>query len=58
VGCLSVECLECGRGWSLPFGPSVYEQQALESSPCPYCGACVLAVKEEESPREAALKGS
>ena len=53
-----MECLECGRGWSLPFGPSVYEQQALESSPCPYCGACVLAVKEEESPREAALKGS
>ncbi len=54
---LSVECMECGKGWSLPCGPSVYEQQALESCPCPFCGACVLAVTADEAQHAYAGKG-
>ena len=48
---LRVECLECERGWDLPSAASVYGQQALESCPCPFCGACVLAVAVEDEQR-------
>lgn len=41
--------MECERGWSLPTAPSVYEQQALESCPCPFCGAYVLTATPDES---------
>ncbi|MGL4552361.1 MAG: hypothetical protein ACRC33_14370, partial [Gemmataceae bacterium] len=51
-GFVEVRCMECERGWSLPIAPSVYEQQALESCPCPFCGACVLSAQPED---EAAL---
>lgn len=52
---LRVQCLECERGWNAPSGLSVYEQQALESCPCPFCGACVLAVVPEKGERRPAL---
>jgi hypothetical protein len=45
---LSIRCLTCDHGWSMASPPSVYEQQALESCPCPYCGAYTLCCAEEE----------
>jgi hypothetical protein len=45
---LSVRCLTCDHGWSMASSPSVYEQQALESCPCPNCGAYTLCCAEED----------
>jgi hypothetical protein len=40
-------CRTCLCTWPLPLGSSVYAQQAIESCPCPSCGAntlsCVLS---------------
>ena len=47
-GFVEVRCLECEQGWPLPAAPTVYEQQALESCPCPYCGAYVLKTQADE----------
>ncbi|MBY0228972.1 MAG: hypothetical protein K2W96_06820 [Gemmataceae bacterium] len=55
---LEVRCLECERGWSLPAGFTVYEQQSMESCPCPYCGACVLSVAEPDEARHARAEGA
>jgi hypothetical protein len=38
----TINCASCGQEWltAVPF--SVYEQQAVESCPCPHCGAYTL----------------
>jgi hypothetical protein len=45
---LTIRCLSCERDWSLASSPSVYEQQALESCPCPFCGGYTLCCTDEE----------
>jgi hypothetical protein len=44
----SIRCLSCDRGWSMPSSSSIHEQQALESCPCPFCGAYTLCCAEED----------
>src|SRR5207244_2439199 len=39
---LKIHCASCGQTWSLKIAFTVYEQQAVESSPCPRCGASTL----------------
>ncbi len=43
---LTIKCASCQRSWhsAVPF--SVYEQQAVESNPCPHCGAYTLCCQE------------
>jgi hypothetical protein len=38
-----VVCRSCLRNWTMPVASSVYAQQALESCPCPCCGAYTLS---------------
>ncbi|MBY0456915.1 MAG: hypothetical protein K2V38_06230 [Gemmataceae bacterium] len=38
----SVVCASCALSWKRAAEPSDYEQQALESRPCPGCGAYTL----------------
>jgi hypothetical protein len=51
-----VVCRSCQRTWTLPLTSSVYAQQALESCPCPSCGAytlsCVVGQSESAQPRQ------
>jgi hypothetical protein len=53
---LSIRCLNCDRGWAMASAPSVYDQQAHESCPCPYCGAYTLCCAESEEPLTAFLR--
>jgi hypothetical protein len=39
----SITCESCERIWSVPRSFSVYEQQAIESRPCPHCAAYTLS---------------
>jgi uncharacterized protein CbrC (UPF0167 family) len=41
---LTISCDSCERLWTLGCALSVYEQQSLETRPCPHCGAYTLAV--------------
>jgi len=43
VGAERIACESCGRHWPADHELSLFEQQALESCPCPYCGAYTLA---------------
>ena len=45
---LTIKCASCGQAWltAVPF--SVYEQQAVESCPCPHCGAYTLCCREPD----------
>jgi hypothetical protein len=38
-----VICRSCQRTWAWALASTVYAQQALESCPCPYCGAYTLS---------------
>src|SRR5262249_52143708 len=42
VPVLRIHCASCGRAWTVAGGNSTYEQQAVESCPCPTCGAYTL----------------
>jgi hypothetical protein len=56
VELLSIRCLSCGQGWTTSGALSVYEQQAQESCPCPFCAAYTLCCAEadpDDSRREA-----
>jgi hypothetical protein len=44
-----VLCRSCLRTWALPLAATVYAQQALESCPCPFCGAYTLSCIGSES---------
>lgn len=52
---VTISCNSCERLWTLRCTLSIYEQQSLESRPCPHCGACTLAV---DKPEEAACTRS
>ena len=38
----TVTCGSCAHGWTLAGNWSEYERQAIESRPCPRCGAYTL----------------
>ena len=38
--------MSCGQDWMIANSFSVYEQQAVESCPCPHCGAYTLCCRE------------
>jgi uncharacterized protein CbrC (UPF0167 family) len=40
---LTIVCDSCERLWSVACTLSIYEQQAMESKPCPHCGAYTLS---------------
>src|SRR5262249_5864525 len=42
VSRLSIHCASCNQTWSVTNKYSLYEQQAVESCPCPRCGAYTL----------------
>jgi hypothetical protein len=39
---LTITCVSCGQTWTVAHTFSIYEQQAVESCPCPDCGAYTL----------------
>jgi hypothetical protein len=39
---LTIACVSCGRTWTVTPTFSIYQQQAVESCPCPHCGAYTL----------------
>ena len=39
---LTITCVSCGQSWTVAHTFSIYEQQAVESCPCPHCGAYTL----------------
>jgi len=43
---LTISCASCGQSWSVPTPFSIYEQQSVESCPCPHCGAYTLCCRE------------
>jgi hypothetical protein len=52
---LLVVCQACGHSFASPGPFSLYEQQAVESSPCPGCGRVTLCVREPEANRRQEL---
>lgn len=42
----TVKCETCDHGWTRDGAWSEYERQAIESRPCPRCGAYTLASPE------------
>lgn len=46
----------CGQRWLVANTFSLYEQQTIESCPCPHCGAYTLCCQESED-RLVAEKG-
>jgi hypothetical protein len=43
---LIITCESCDQAWTVVSTFSVYEQQAVESCPCPHCGAYTLCFHE------------
>src|SRR5690242_18477217 len=43
---LTIKCASCGHEWLTTSPFSVYEQQAVESCPCPDCNAYTLCCHE------------
>ena len=39
----TIRCESCACSWQMMNGATVYEQQAIESRPCPGCGAYTLS---------------
>jgi hypothetical protein len=48
---LTITCAACGRAWAGARGDCVYERLAIESCPCPACGAYTLGLHEPPAPR-------
>ena len=48
MGTWSVSCGSCGHCWMLAGNWSAYEREAVESRPCPACGAYTLKCPEPE----------
>jgi hypothetical protein len=46
VNAWTVCCESCGHRWNLVGNWSEYERQAIESRPCPKCGAYTLSSPE------------
>jgi hypothetical protein len=50
--------VSCGRSWAVASAFSLHEQQAVESCPCPECGAYTLCCHDpEEATDPGAMKG-
>jgi len=47
---LTITCVSCGHVWTVPHTFSIYEQQAVESCPCPDCGAYTLCCHDATEP--------
>jgi hypothetical protein len=43
---LTIACESCERLWTIACSLSLYEQQAMESRPCPHCGAYTLSCQD------------
>ncbi|HEV3263124.1 MAG TPA: hypothetical protein VG013_40190 [Gemmataceae bacterium] len=41
-----ISCDSCGQVWAVASAFSLYEQLAIESCPCPQCGAYTLCLPE------------
>jgi uncharacterized protein CbrC (UPF0167 family) len=48
---MTITCQSCGQAWLAAFPLSLYEQQAVESSPCPHCGAYTLCCRQADESR-------
>ena len=46
MGVWVVVCESCRTRWNRPGRPAEYERQAVESRPCPACGAYTLSCRE------------
>ena len=46
----TVRCVSCAHRWNLVGNWSEYERQAIESRPCPKCGAYTLCSPEPTRP--------
>jgi hypothetical protein len=46
---LTIICASCERLWSVGCTLTIYEQQAMESRPCPHCGACTLSCQDVDA---------
>jgi uncharacterized protein CbrC (UPF0167 family) len=46
---LTIVCESCERLWSVACSMTIYEQQAMESRPCPHCGAYTLSCQDFEA---------
>jgi hypothetical protein len=42
----TITCASCGHRWTAANAFSAYEQQAVESCPCPDCGAYTLCCRD------------
>jgi uncharacterized protein CbrC (UPF0167 family) len=45
---LTISCESCERLWTLGCSLSIYEQQSLETRPCPHCGAYALTAHKPQ----------
>ena len=54
---LTISCECCERLWTLKARLSFYERQALESRPCPHCGAYTLTCHDPEPAPQARSSG-
>ncbi len=43
----TIACRSCQRTWNLGCSFGEYEQQAIESRPCPHCAAYTLSCTDE-----------
>src|SRR6266545_2526285 len=50
VSPLLISCESCDRHWAVATPYSLYEQQTVESCPCPHCGAYTLSCPEPAEP--------
>lgn len=52
MDCMIIMCESCEQQWTADHSYSMYEQEMLESRPCPECGACTLSLtRSQEHPR-------
>jgi hypothetical protein len=53
---LTIVCDSCERLWSIACNISIYERQAMESRPCPHCGAYTLSCQDFIKPAAAGAR--
>jgi hypothetical protein len=55
---LTIRCISCGQDWSVRKAFNLYEQQSVESYPCPQCGAYTLCcdAPADEGPSRESLR--
>ena len=60
VNVLTIACESCDHSWTVASGLSVFQRQAVESCPCPRCGAytlCCQGSSEGSAVRRRARRG-